>query len=110
MSIYTNDHSGLVAETLNVSMPGDNEVGYATLQYFSDAALQTPVVPSAGTALCTLQLRGAPAVEAEMVDGVFDCTQPAAQVSWKSYCTRLTCVPTGIVGATHYKLSVFARN
>lgn len=110
MSVYTNEDSGLVSETLNVSMQGNNEVGYASLQYFSDAAMQAPVIPSAGTAQCTLQLRGAPNVEASMVDGVFDCTKPADQISWRSYATLLTCVPDSIVGATHYKLTVIARN
>lgn len=106
MRIYTN--SGEVANVVDVDIeiPADPHV-FVGVDFFSDAGLQTNVTPTAGTVVITVQTYNSDTYVG-ITSGTIDAT--AAEIkSFAGNARVVRATPAGIVGATHYKVTVTAN-
>lgn len=82
---------------------------FATASYFNDTDFATAVTPSAGS----ISVSGMPYGASEfdlLADGALDATSPKGQASTSAPLSFVTSVPSGIVGATHYQLTIVGRS
>lgn len=80
---------------------------FAGCQFFSDAA-GTPAVPTAGTVAISIETVNTQPIFEDIPANVIDATAPLT-LSWAANTKRVRATPTGIVGATHYRLVVTAN-
>ncbi len=76
---------------------------FAGVQFFSDAEGAVSVIPSAGTVLIEIQtINNAPIFES-VLDNPITAKAPIT-ITWAANTQSVRATPTGITGATHYKL------
>ncbi len=76
---------------------------FAGVQFFSDAEGITPAIPSAGTVLIEIQTVNSTPIFENVIDNVITASATTT-VNWGANTQSLRATPTGITGATHYKL------
>lgn len=102
------EESGAVASAVDVSLqfPSDTHC-FIGVDYFSDELLTTSATPTAGTITFTVQT-----VNSDQFVPITNGTLNADTPEIKSFAANprvVRATPTGIVGATHYKVTVTAN-
>ena len=98
------EESGEVGNTINLTLDWDFAHAFAGIDFFSDAELTTPVEPTAGTVTLTALTIVCEKFQ-DLQNGVIDATDRKV-IDFACNVVTLKAVPTGIVGATHYRLKV----
>ncbi len=97
-----------VGDTITVSAPDATQPHcFAGCQFFSDE-IGTPAVPSAGTVAITIETINTEPIFEAVPANVINADAPLT-ISWAANTKRVRATPTGIVGATHYRLVVTAN-
>ena len=97
-----------VGDTITISAPDATQPHcFAGVRFFSDDT-GTPVVPSAGTVAITIETINTEPVFEAIPANVINADAPLT-ISWAANTKRVRATPAGIVGATHYKLTVTAN-
>lgn len=92
-----------VADTIDLTgLAADYPHNFLGVQFFADAAGETPVTPGAGTAVVTVETINNENVFEAIPDSTIDATAPTT-VSWDANSKSVKIVPTGITTATHWK-------
>lgn len=78
---------------------------FAGIQFFNDAAGTVVATPTAGTILIEIRTVNTTPVFETIPANTVDATAPAT-ISWAANTQAVRATPTGVVGATHYKLIV----
>lgn len=82
---------------------------FVTAKYFSDASLNTEVTPTAGTVAIQGRPYGAGGFSTLSMSPL-DCTDPGDFGSSSVPLDALRFTPTSIAGATHYQITVTAKD
>lgn len=95
---------GSAAESKSTAVDGSFFNFTVAATYYSDE-YQTEVTPSGGTLEILATVLGAGS-QGEFFDSPLDATDPSSYATAGSPLASVTVNPIGIVGATHYKVSV----
>ena len=96
--------STITIENINPSKPH----GQAGLEFYSDSGGTTPVIPTAGTVAIGVKTVNTPQVFEAVTGGTITASTPTT-VNFSGSTIAVQAVPTGITGATHYRLTVTAH-
>lgn len=101
--------SGTIGTTLNITSvdPNFNQL-FVTANYYSDANLETPVTPGAGTIAIQGRPNGAGGFS-NLSMSPLDCTDTGDFGSSSVPLDALRFTPIGVTTATHYQITVTAR-
>ena len=77
---------------------------YAGLKFYSDAQGTNEVTPTGGTVPITVKTRNSGYFEAPPSNTI-DATAPTT-VNWAANTAQVRATPSGITGATHYRMTV----
>ena len=78
---------------------------FAGVQFFNDAAGLVPATPTAGTLLVEIRTVNTTPIFEAIPANTISANAPTT-ISWAANTQAVRATPTGIVGATHYKLVV----
>jgi|TARA_R100000501_G_scaffold13697_1_gene25166 hypothetical protein len=98
---------GAVADGVTISerMPTIYERGYISVLFFSDAAMTTSVIPSAGTITILASEDGLR--YGTVTNGDIDVSvDPYERPNWSGQVAYISSDMSGVTGATHYRLSI----
>jgi hypothetical protein len=107
-AVYENSNSGTVASVVTVSIPKLYNSGTVTVLFYDSEALDNEVEPSAGELRLSGRLVGY-SNYTQLAKGVLPCSSQCI-ATYRGRLNSIQCVPSGIVGATHYKVTVIAED
>jgi hypothetical protein len=94
--------NGTVTDEIAASVDMSFDKWFVTATYYSDEYV-TEVTPTSGTITVYGKLPGAGS--SGTFDGTIDCTDSSSYVYTTAPLEIVSAVPSGITGATHYKLT-----
>ncbi len=91
------------ALTIDLPLNESYRHSFAALEFYNDAAGETPVPATAGTAIYTLVVSSSPSTFEEFADN--QITLPGSSlVSWGANATSVRVALTSVTGVTHVRL------